>query len=73
MNPSVIPSGVEPIPQSLLDKLLKAMKTVTPYSNPQIKSRPSPHSNPYVKPEARLPPVDSVAVAKADGMAALHR
>jgi hypothetical protein len=71
MNPSVIPSGVEPIPQSLLDKLLKAMKA-TPAPN-VIKSRPSPHSNPHVKPEARLPPVDSVAVARADGMTALYK
>jgi hypothetical protein len=72
MDPTNIPSGVEPIPQSLLDKLLKAAQA-PPHVPKERKPIPPPPSNPYVKPEARLPPIDSVAISRADGMIAIPK
>lgn len=63
------PSGVEPIPQALLDRLLEAAKRA-PKPMERKPLRPPP-SDPHVKPEARLPPIDSVAIARADGLAAV--
>jgi hypothetical protein len=72
MDPSVIPVHIEAIPQALLDRLVKASQAPPP----PVRTVRKPHalpSDPHVKPQDRLPPVDSVAIARADGMIAIPK
>jgi hypothetical protein len=63
------PPGVERIPQALLDRLVKAAQAPPPV---KADRKPiSPPSDPRVKPEARLPPIDSVGIARANTLAAV--
>ena len=62
------PSGVEPIPMALLERLLKATRTPPTISN---MTRPIAPSDAHAKPEERLPPDDSIAISKANGLASV--
>jgi hypothetical protein len=72
MDPSVIPAHIEAIPQALLDRLVKAAQAPPPPLRAVRKPHAMP-SDPHVKPEKRLPPIDSVAIARADGMIAIPK